>query len=49
MQLKKKVDFNSLKVNELENKNVEAMNLIRGNSGNINKEKLTTNQEMEIS
>ena len=24
------------------------MNLIRGNSGNINKEKLTTNQEMEI-
>ena len=46
--IKKKVDLNSLKVNELENKSIEAMDLIRGNSGNINKEKLTTNQEMEI-
>ena len=46
--IKKKVDLNILKVNELENKNIEAMDLIRGNSGNINKEKLTTNQEIEI-
>ena len=46
--IKKKVDIDSLKLSELINKNNEAMNLIRDNSVNINKEKLTSNQQIEM-
>ena len=46
--IKKKVDVNSIKINELENKNNEAMNIIKSNSENINKEKLSWNHQMEM-
>ena len=46
--IKKKVDINCLKINELNNKSNEAMDLIRGNSGTIDKEKLASNQQIEI-
>ena len=38
--MKKRVDVNNSKLNELSNKNNQTMDLIRGNSGNIDKEKL---------
>lgn len=46
--IKKKVDMNELKLSELSNKNNEAMDLIRNNSGDINKEKLSSNQQIEL-
>ena len=46
--IKKKVDINCLKINELNNKSNEAMDLITGNIGTIDKEKLTSNQQIEI-
>ena len=46
--IKKKADTNSLKINELDNKNKEAMDLIKSNSGIINKEKISSNEQIEI-
>ena len=46
--IKKKVDLYDIKLAELNNKNNEAMDLIRNNSGDINKEKLSLNQQIEL-
>ena len=45
--MKKKIDINDTKINELENKSEEAFNLIKDNSETIAREKLEMNQQIE--
>ena len=45
--MKKKIDINDTKINELENKSEEAFILIKDNSETMSREKLETNQQIE--
>jgi len=45
--IKKKLDINDTKINELEHRSEEAFNLIKDNSETISREKLETNQQIE--
>ena len=45
--IKKKLDINDTKINELEHRSEEAFNLIKDNSETISREKLETNQQIK--
>ena len=45
---KKKIDVNVSKINELENKNNEAMDLIKNNTESLDREKKILNQRIDI-